>query len=154
RELAAPIPGLKREKKDAEAKALGDGVALLLKELSAVPNLSPSSVLFIGQTLYTVERYDAALDEFKKIKIPSRSDWAKVEIDKIADGQERNRLCNEIRDYRFAQLYAARAYRGLNKIDEAEKLLTGIVGKPEAHGWGYASYDFRRELALTYEAKA
>ena len=154
RELAVPIPGLKREKKVAEAKALGDGVAILLKELSAVPNLSPSSLLFIGQTLYTVERYDAALDEFKKIKAPSRADWAKVEIDKINDGQERNRLRNEIRDYRFAQFYTARAYRGLNKIDEAEKLLTGIVGTPEAHGWGYASYDFRRELALTYEAKA
>jgi tetratricopeptide (TPR) repeat protein len=154
RELAALIPGLKREKKEAEAKALGDGVTLLLKELAAIPNLSPSSTLFIGQTLYTVERHDAALKEFEKIKPPARADWAKVELDKIADGQERNKLRNEIRDYRFAQLYTAKAYRGANKIDEAEKLLTGIVGTPEARGWGYASYDFRRELALTHEAKA
>ena len=109
RDLAAPIAGLKREKKDAEARALGDGVSLLLKELAAVPNLSPSSILFIGQTLYAVERHDAALKEFEKIKPPSRTDWAKTDIDKIANGQERNKLRNEIRDYRFAQLYTARA---------------------------------------------
>jgi len=154
RELAAPIAGLRREKKDAEAKAMGDGVALLLKELAAVQNQPPSSTLFIGQTLYTVERYDAALTALAKIKPPSRPDWATMDLDKIANGQERNNLRAEIRDYRFAQLYTAKALRGANKIAEAEKLLGGIIGDSAKHGWGYSSYDFRRELALLFEAKA
>jgi hypothetical protein len=154
RELAAPIPALRRDKKDAEAKALGAGVTLLLKELRGVPNLSPSSTLFIGQTLYAVEEHEAALEEFKKIKAPSRADWATVELEKIENGQERNKLRDEIRDYRFAQLYTARALRGAGKVAEAEKLLTAAIGTGEARGYAFASYDFRRDLALTYEAKA
>jgi hypothetical protein len=154
RELAAPIPGLKREKKDAEAKALGDGVALILKELATVPNLSPSSTLFIGQTLHTIERFEDALAEFRKIKPPGRADWATIDLDKLADGQERNKLRNEIRDYRFAQLYIVRGLIATKKIDEAEKLLTGIVGSEAARGWGYTSHDFRREMAHLYEARA
>jgi len=154
RELAAPIPGLKRDKKDAEAKALGDGVALLLKELTAVPNLSTSSNLFIGQTLHVIERYDEALAEFRKIKPPSRADWATIDLDKLADGQERNKLRTEIRDYRFAQLYIVRALIATGKVDEAERLLSGIIGTEAARGWGFASQDFRRELALSHEARA
>jgi hypothetical protein len=154
RELAAPIPGLKREKKDAEAKALGDGVALLLKELTAVQNLSASSILFIGQTLYVVERYDDALAEFRKVKPPSRADWATIDLDKLADGQERNKLRTEIRDYRIAQLYITRALIAGKKLDEAEKLLSTIIGTESARGWGFASQDFRRELALAHEARA
>jgi TolA-binding protein len=154
RELAAPIAGLKRQKKDAEAKALGDGVALLLKELAAVPNLSASSILFIGQTLHIIERHDEALAEFQKIKPPSRADWATLDLDKLPDIQERNKLRSEIRDYRFAQLYIARALLATNKVDEAEKLLTGIVGTESARGWGFSSIDFRRELAHAYEARA
>ena len=154
RELAAPIPGLKREKKDAEAKALGDGVALLLKDLAAVPNLSASSTLFIGQTLSAIERHDQALAEFRKIKPPSKADWATLDLDKIADGQERNKLRNEIRDYRLAQLYIARALLATKKLDEAEKMLTGIVGTESARGWGFSSQDFRRELARAHEARA
>jgi hypothetical protein len=154
RELAAPIPGLKRAKKDAEAKALGEGVELLLKELAAVPNLSTSSTLFIGQTLSAIDRHDQALVEFRKIKPPSKADWASLDLDKIADGQERNKLRNEIRDFRLAQLYIARALLATSKSDEAEKMLTGIVGNESARGWGFSSQDFRRELARAHEARA
>ena len=161
RELAAPITGLKKEKKDAEAKALGDGVALLLKELASVPNLASSSILFIGQTLYAVERHEDALKEFARIAVPMvpnppGGDWWAVDATNsqlIPDGIVRKKLQDEVRDYRFAQLYTAKAYRGANKLPEAEKLLTTIVGVADKPGWGYASLDFRRELALLYEAK-
>ena len=145
RELTAPIPGLKREGKDAEAKVLGEGVTLLLKELAGIPNLSPSSILFIGQTLYTVDRYEDALKEFAKLpvpavpkdpKIPAGAQWWQVDAKVIADGQARTKFQNEVRDYRLAQLYTARALRGAKKLDEAEKLLTGIIGDRRGSGAG------------------
>jgi TolA-binding protein len=162
RELAAPIPGLRKEKKDVEAKALGDGVALLLKELSAIPNLTPSSVLFIGQTLHTVGQNDDALKEFAKIPapavpkvegVPADAQWWQVDAKTIQDGQARTKFQTEVRDYRFAQLYTAKALHGAKRLDEAEKLLTGVIGTSDKQGWGYASYDFRRELASVYETK-
>ena len=140
RELAAPIAGLKRQGKNDEAKALGDGVALLLKELVSVPNLSASSTLFIGQTLYAVDRFEDALKEFAKFpaptvpkdpKIPPGTPWWQVDSKSIADAQARTKFQNEVRNFRYAQLYTAKALRGAKKIDEAEKLLTEIIGGAE-----------------------
>jgi hypothetical protein len=45
----------------------------------------------------------------------------------------------------------ARAYRELKKFDEAEKLLTGIIGTNDKPGWGSGRLYFRKELAAVYE---
>src|SRR5262249_15110816 len=71
RELAAQIPVLKKENKLADAKLLGDGLAILLRELAAIPNRPTSSTLFIGQTLLTVEQHEDAIKEFDKIPVPT-----------------------------------------------------------------------------------
>lgn len=160
REMAAQIAAFKRENKAAEAKALGDGLAELLKRLAAIPNRPPSSTLFIGQTLLTVGQFDDALKEFAKIPAPAlppgtppTTSWWKVDPSKLANGQDRRKFQDEVRDYRFAQLGTAKAHHGAGRNDEAEKMLTGIIGTGENQGWGYGSLDARKELAEVYESK-
>ncbi len=60
RELAVQISSLKKGGQGGEAKAMGEGLAILLKRLSSIPNLSSASILFLGETLYLVEQYDEA----------------------------------------------------------------------------------------------
>jgi hypothetical protein len=162
RELAAQIPALRKENKPNEAKALGDGLAILLKEFTAIKNLRPSTILFLGQTFFTVGQNEEALAQFARIKVPTppaslkvKADtpWWTVDATKIEDIQERKKFQDEIRDYRFAQLYTAKAYRATGKLAEAEKLLKDAVGDQKAKGFAYGSLDYRRELGHTYEAK-
>lgn len=169
RSLAVEIPALKKAGQVAEAKAMGDGLAILLKRLSEIPNLTSASTLFLGQTLCLVEQYADALKEFEKIPVPvapilpatipnaaKGTDWWTIDpskLDKDPNNPAKRKFLEQIRDYRPAQLFSARCYRGLNKLPEAEKLLVGAVGTQEKQGYAYASLDFRRELALVYEAK-
>jgi hypothetical protein len=173
RDLAAHIPALKKTGQAAEAKAMGEGLAILLKRLSSLPNLTPASILFLGQTLYLVEQYDEALKEFAKISVPvppkgpaaagpapaaapnakGGNDWWAMDLNKLENNADKKTFQDQIRDYRLAQLYTARSLRGAGKLPDAEKLLTAAIGPPEKQGYAYASLDFRRELAFTYEAK-
>lgn len=155
RELAAQIPDLRRDGKAKEATDLGAGLSLLLKEFTALKELPAPTILFLGQTFYTVEQYDDAVREFQRIKPPSDAGWATRRIEDY-DPMVRAQISREIREYRFAQLYLAKSYRGAKKFDEAEKLLTAAIGTPadEPKKYAYTSLDFRRELAAVYEAKA
>ena len=158
RELAAHIPALAKEGKTNPAKAkeaadLKQGLSILVKKLGAIPKLTPASIVFLGQTLFAVEQYEDALKEFAKIPAPSRPDWATVDAAKIPDVTERNKLQNEIRYYRFTQLYTAKCLRLLKRLTEAESLIVAAVGSAEKKGYAYGSVDFRKELALMYEAK-
>ncbi len=157
RELAAQIPGLRQEgktnpAKETEAKALGDGLAILLKRLVDVPKLTPASILFLGQTLHTVGQDEDAIKQFLKIATPSQADWATRKLEDFPQ-EIRNQLRNEIRDYRLAQLYLAQSQRGAGKLAESEKLVLAAIGTPEERGWAYNSLDFRKEMAMIYEAK-
>jgi tetratricopeptide (TPR) repeat protein len=159
RELSARIPALSQEGKTnptkaKEAEDLKAGLAILVKRLGTVPNLPPASIIFLGETLLTVEEYEDALKEFAKIPPPSRADWATVDPATLADVTERNKLQNEIRYYTAAQLATVRALRLLKRIPEAEALIASIIGTPEKKGWGSARIDARKELALVHEAKA
>ncbi|HSQ57737.1 MAG TPA: hypothetical protein VLM40_18590, partial [Gemmata sp.] len=163
RELAVQIPALRKSGKEKEAKLLGDGLATLLKEFTSLKELSTSSILFLGQTFYTVAQYEEALSQLKKIKVPvppaelklpSGTPWWHADAAKIEDGQTRRKFQDEIRDYRFAQLYVARALRALGRISEVEKILVPAIGDDKSKGFAYASIDFRKELAYTFEAKA
>jgi hypothetical protein len=159
RELAARIPRLSQEGKTNPSKAkeaddLKAGLAILVKRLGTVPNLPPASVIFLGQTLLTVEQYEDALKEFAKISPPSRADWATVDPTTITDVTERNKLQNEIRFYTAAQLATVRCLRSLQRIAEAEALISSIIGTPEKKGWGASRIDARKELAMVHEAKA
>lgn len=158
RELAARIPALTKEGrtnpvKAKEAEDLKAGLAILVKRLGAVPNLTPVSITFLGQTLFTVGQYEDALKEFAKIQPPTRADWVTVDPATIADVTERNKLQNESRNYRFAQLYTLRCLRMLNKLPEAESLAATIVGTPDKKGWGASNIEIRKERALLAEAK-
>jgi tetratricopeptide (TPR) repeat protein len=163
RDLAAQIPALKKAGQIAEAKAMGDGLAILLKRLGAIPNLTPASILFLGQTLYLVEQYDDSLKEFAKIGVPvppkgampnaAAVEWWKVDTNKLENNPDKKKFLEAILDYRPAQLYTARCLRGQSKFGEAEQLLMAAIGLPEKQGYAYANRDFRRELALVYEAK-
>ncbi|HVL13014.1 MAG TPA: hypothetical protein VM529_10645 [Gemmata sp.] len=165
RELAAQIPGLRRAGKVNEAKALGDGLALLLQEFTRLKELPTATVLFLGQTFYTVGQYDEALAQLAKIKpptppaalnLPPGTPWWEADPLKVEDGQARKKFQDEVRDYRFAQLYTARALRGLGgpRLAESQKLLAAAVGDAKAKGYAYNSLDFRKELGLAYEAVA
>jgi hypothetical protein len=152
RELAFRMGELRREGKKKEADDLGAGLALLIKEVSALPKLEAGTVLFLGQTLHAVGRFDEAAAEFRKIPAPSEPDWATRSLDDYPQ-EKRGQIAKEIREYRFAHLWVARSLRGGGKLDDAEKLLQAAVGTPEKRGWASSSLDFRKELAALYEAK-
>jgi tetratricopeptide (TPR) repeat protein len=162
RELAAQIPALRKAGKDSEAKVLGEGVAILLKEFTSLKELTPTTILFLGQTFQIVGQNKEALAELEKIKPPTPpasvkvaagTEWFEINPQTIADGQERRKFQEEIRDYRIAQLYKAKALRGLGRHDEGEKLLVDAIGDSEKQGFAFTSLDYRKELGHTYEAK-
>ncbi len=152
RELAAQIPSLRKEGKAAEADQLGAGLTILLNEFTSLKELSTNTVLFLGQTFHTVGKYDEAIREFKKIPTPSQADWATRKLEEYPQ-DIRGKVSKEIREYRFAQLYIAKALHGAKKFDEAEKHILAIMGPSDKPGWGYSSIDFRKELAGLYESK-
>jgi tetratricopeptide (TPR) repeat protein len=167
RELAAQMAAFRREGKTKEADDLGAGLTLLLKEFTALKELNPATILFLGHTFYTVAQYDEALAQFAKIKVPvvpaaelqllmlkPDTPWWDVDPTKIMNGQVRKKLQEEIRDYRFAQLDTARALHGAAKFTEAEKLLKEAIGDAAKKGYAFNSIDFRKELAHMYESKA
>jgi hypothetical protein len=158
RDLAAQIGALKKAKADAEAKALGEGLAILLKRLSALPNQSATANLFLGQMLLAVDQFDDALKELQKVPVPVAptppgGDWSKIDPNKLENGPDKKKFQEQVRDYRLAQLFIARAFRGSKKLPEAEKLLTVAIGTPDKPGYASGSLDFRRENALVHEAK-
>jgi tetratricopeptide (TPR) repeat protein len=152
REMAAQMAQLRKEGKKADADALGAGLAVLLKKITAVPKLSPQMMLFIGQTLQTVGEYDKAIETLKKIPVPEFAGWEQKKPEEIPQ-EVRGRVTGQIRDFSVAQLTIARALREGGKLDEAEKMLLAIIGTAEKQGWGYGRLYFRRELALVYEGK-
>src|SRR5262249_34702725 len=139
------------------------GLAILLRELAAIPNRPTSSTLFIGQTLLTAEQHEDAIKEFDKIPVPTSpkdpgvhpqiTDWSTLYASKTMNEHLRNSSRDEVRDYRFAQLNKARALRGAGNFAAAEKLLVDAVGTREKPGYATSSLDFRKELAYVYEAK-
>jgi tetratricopeptide (TPR) repeat protein len=151
REMAGKMLGLQKEGKKPEADALGAGLAVLLKRIRAVPKLSPTQLLFIGQMLVAVKEYPEAMETLKKVPEPEFPEWKKTPLDNLPMGQER--LPSQIRDYSAAQLYIARALKESKKFDEAEKFLQAIIGPNDKPGWGSGRLYFRKELASVYEGK-
>jgi hypothetical protein len=163
RQLAVRLAQLQKQKQQTEATSLAQGVQLLLHELRSAAQLTPRTILFIAQTLATIGEHETALQEAEKIPPPSTNGlpgintqqaWWLINTAEISDNQARTRFQDACRDYRIAQLIKARSLRNLGRLDEAEKLLRTSIGTKESPGWAYTSLEMRRELALTYEAKA
>jgi hypothetical protein len=154
RELAGQLAVAQREgkAKAAEATNLEAGLAVLLDKITTVPKLPQSSVLFIGQALQTVKKYDQAIETLKKVPEPAFPEWKTKKTEDFPQ-EVRGQLINQTRDYALANLYTARALRGGKKLAEAEALLTGIIGTNDKQGWGYGRLYFRKELAEVYEDK-
>lgn len=151
RELAAKLTILRREGKEDEAKKMAAGLTVLLDKMRAVPNLKPSLVLFLAQTLQAVGENHNALELLKKVPRPEVAGWETMTAEEMpADKPE---LPSQIRDYERAQLVTAMALRGAKRYPEAEALLKGIVGDAGKPGWGAGKLYFRKELAELYEAK-
>ena len=294
RDLAAQIGLLKKSGQVAEAKAMGEGLAILVKKLSEIPNQGSASILFLGQTLYLVEQYEDALKEFEKIPVPvipaqstpnatnppKNPEWWNVESwlkltdqvvedlkrdvcrhtdqtltnlrqarvseaaldklkslkdkeltreefdseikrlltadeakqfqeiilnqvsekltdtvleklkpmknkllpredfmaelkklltpdenkrfqdvilkrapNKLDNNQDKKTFQEQVKNYRPAQLFTARCLHALNRLPDAEKLLTTAIGTPDKQGYGFSSLEFREDLARVYEAK-
>ena len=152
RELAAKLTILRRAGKEDEAKKMAAGLTVLLEKMRAVPNLKPSLILFLAQTLQAVGENDKALELLKKVPAPEVAGWETLTADKMpADKPE---LPSQIRNYERGQLVTAMALRGAKKYAEAEALLKGIVGDAGKPGWGSGKMYFRKELAELYEARA
>jgi len=153
RELSALITEYKKEGKAKQAADLGAGLNLLLTEFTSLKELTNSTILFLGQTFYTIGEWNKSITEFRKIKPPTQPDWDKRKLEDFPQ-EIRGILSKEIGVYRFAQLYIAKCMIGAAQYPEAEKLLKSIIGTQEAPGFGYYSLDFRKELAGLYEVKA
>ncbi len=152
RELAGQMALLKREGKTKDAADLGAGLAELLKKITAVKNLTPRLLLFLGQTLQSVGENDKAVETLKKVPVPEFAGWDKKKPEEIP-AELRGRVQGQIRDYALAQVSVARALRESKKFADAEVLLTGIIGTTEKPGWGYGRLYFRKELAYVYEER-
>jgi hypothetical protein len=170
RELAIQIGVMKKAGQANEAKAMGEGLAILLKRLGDIANLSSASILFLGQTLYLVDQYEEALKEFAKIPVPvppqlaaasinppkggnKDLNWWEIDINKLPNNPDKKKFQEQIRDYRIAQLFTGKCLTGLKKFPEGEKLFTAAIGTGDKQGYAYFSPEYRRELALLYEAK-
>jgi hypothetical protein len=170
RDLAIQIGVLKKGGQAAEAKSMGEGLAILLKRLGSIPNLNSASILFLGQTLYLVDQYEDALKEFAKIPVPvppqaaapanpppkggnKEPNWWEIDINKLPNNADKKKFQEQIRDYRITQLFTGRSLRGMNKYPDGEKLFTAAIGTGDKPGYAYSSIEYRRELAFIYEAK-
>lgn len=152
RELAGQMAVLKREGKTKEAADLGAGLGELLKKITAVKNLTPRLLLFLGQTLQSVGENDKAVETLKKVPEPELAGWKTKKAEDVP-AEIRGRFQNQMRDYALAQVGIARALREAKKFAEAEVLLTSIIGTNEKNGWGYGRLYFRKELAYVYEER-
>jgi hypothetical protein len=150
RELAAHMAAYRKEGREAEAKALGAGLAALLKKIKTVPNLTLQMRLFVGQTLQSVGENEEAIKTLESIKPPEFPGWESKPLEEFP-AELRGKIRDQIQAYSVAQLTIARALRDGKKFAEAEKKLTEIVGTNDKHGWGYARLYFRRELAMVHE---
>ncbi|VTT99965.1 unnamed protein product [Gemmataceae bacterium] len=157
-ELSSQLKTLKKDGKVKEAGDLGAGLTLLLSEFTSVKELSPATLLFLGDTLSTIGEWGKAVEAFQKVPPPSLEgkpipDWAKRKIDDYP-AEFRAQVSKQIGTYRYAQLGIAKAYRGWAKFPEAEKLLTEAIGTNDKQGYAYSSLDFRKELGTVLEGKA
>lgn len=182
REIGAQIQKLKREKKDAEAKALADGFSKLLARVSAEPNLPTSVQLFIGQSLIAVEDYPGAIAALQKIQPPANPDAIRFDelnrqaasltaqaaaatdpAEKAKLEAERDTVASRVKaaenekqtgiSYRGATYHLARAQRLAGQFDAADALLKAAIGEKGKEGWAFSSLEFRKEVALLLEAR-
>ncbi|VTU02547.1 unnamed protein product [Gemmataceae bacterium] len=157
-ELSAKLLALKRENKAKEAGDLGGGLALLLSEFTSVKELSPPTLLFLGDTLSTIGEWGKAVEAFGKVQPPSVDGkvipgWAQLKPEAVP-AENRAQFSKDVATYRNAQLGMAKAYRGWAKFPEAEKLLKDAIGTNDKQGYAFGRLDFRKELAILYETKA
>jgi hypothetical protein len=152
REMAAQRLRFLRDGMKKEADEMGAGLSVLLGKLTALPNLSAQTRLFIGQTLQAVGENAKALETLKQISKPEFANWATAKPEEIP-AELRGKVQNQTREYAIAQLGIAKALKETKQFPEAEKMLTEIIGTTEKPGWGAGRLYFRKELAAMYEAK-
>lgn len=147
REMAGQRLRYLRDGMKKEADEMAAGLSVLLGKLTALPNLSSQTRLFIGQTLQAVGENAKALETLKQIQKPEFANWATAKPEEIP-AELRGKVQNQTREYAVAQLAIAKALKETKQFAEAEKMLTEIVGS-----WGSGRLYFRKELAEMYEAK-
>lgn len=152
REMAGQRLRFLRDGMKKEADEMGAGLAVLLNKLTALPNLTSQTRLFIGQTLQAVGENAKALETLKLIPKPEFANWATAKPEEIP-AELRGKVQNQTREYAVAQLGIAKALRETKQFPEAEKMLTEIIGTNDKPGWGSGRLYFRKELAAMYEAK-
>ena len=114
--MAAQIVSLKREGKQAEAKALSDGFSKLLDKLSSEPGLPVSVQRFLGQSLIIVGEFDKAVEALKKVPPPAKRELLFKANDPTLDAADKK----TVNEFRRAALELLRAYRQSKKFIEAD----------------------------------
>jgi hypothetical protein len=148
-EMAAQIIDLRKTGKADEAQALSDGFAKLLDRVSAEPNLPPAVQLFLGQSLSLVGDYAKAEEMLKKVPSPADRTLLAKPLGEVKDDAVRLQILL----YRRATLELVRAFRLARKYPEGDALLQFSMGTPDKQEWAFNSLDFRKEMALLYEAR-
>lgn len=152
REMAGQRLRFLRDGMKKEADEMGAGLAVLLNKLTALPNLTSQTRLFIGQTLQAVGENAKAIEALKQIPKPEFANWATAKPDEIP-AELRGKVQNQTREFAVAQLGIAKALKETKQFPEAEKMLTEIIGTADKPGWGSGRLYFRKELAAMFEAK-
>ncbi|MBX7102950.1 MAG: hypothetical protein K1X57_02640 [Gemmataceae bacterium] len=126
-DLNRDLEGFKKAGDLPAQKRVEEGLQVFLGELAKPTELTPEGRTSLAQGYMAVGRPDKAIELLTAIPPP-------------ADGDEA-----AVRNYRFARLSLARAYRLAKQFGQAKAILREILGTPGQKGWGFDSFEVRVE---------
>lgn len=139
-ETAAKMVAAKKEGKADQAKALGVGLAVLLKKIQTVPSLSVPDLLFIGQMLSAVGEYEAGIAALKKVPEPEYKDWKANPPDKLKSRlAELKKQMEEIENAVIKTLPAEDQAKAADPETRPEVVRKVVAGLQPPHKDGYAA---------------
>jgi hypothetical protein len=149
-EMQGRIITLRHEKREAEAKTMGDGFAKLLTKLSAEPNLPAQTQLFLGASLVKVGEFNKAVEILDRVPKPPAAKLAPDAFDGLDEAEQK-----QVQTYREAALNLVRALRqsAPPNFTRADILMKEAMGDAMKPGFGARMLSFHREQALVLESK-
>ncbi len=176
REVQQQINDLKKHNPD-KLKETVDRFTSFLDDLAKGPNLSADLRIFLAQGYASLDKPAKAVELLSAIPAPPpakdvgqppvepKEGASDEDLKKYEEAKEKYEVAKAKaeaaqKSYWFAQLTQVRARRQLGReandpksphFDEAQKLLTQMIGTPQTKGWAFNSLEVRREQIFILE---